>query len=150
MSLFIKQCKNFIATMKKVSKTKSARLKMDCWISVQTEEPTHFCNTAACVCGYQAISGIYGNFNVPNRYEDKVDIAIIISEEFTAAEPYSNLGQSVYEMSSGERYLSASKTGIFTDKELDSFDYLNYDNITPENVIEYLEAVVKRVQELEK
>lgn len=150
---FVRQCKNLITTMKKVANTKSAEINMGDWILIQeTKKPKHFCNTVACVCGYQAISNVLSNFDMPLNYMtdfDSSDIAIRISQSLTDQEDYADLGRSIYEPDPEPRYNYAKTSGIFSKAELKSFAHLKEEIVTPKDVIDYLEFMIDRIESLE-
>lgn len=135
--------------MKRVQKTKSTHIHMDSWI-LEASTVGHFCNTAACICGYQAISGNLSNFKQVSKtgqhYLD--DTACEISLNITAEEPVEYLGASIYDAYSSDRKRYAKTTGLFSESELDVLNHLNTNELKAEDVIEYLELVIDKVNNM--
>ena len=141
---FIEQLEELKSTLQEVMVAENSRLEMDTWI---TEEPTHhFCDSACCILGYQAVK------IAPTEFESNVvDLARDLSTGFddvcekTIGYPY--LALSVYEAGWGTRLGNAISTQLFLKEELDSIVHLNVDNPTFQDAVDYLDICIAKTKE---
>jgi len=154
-NLFIKQCEVFIETLEEAKKESTAKLTMSTFIQ-KAKENNHFCNSAACICGYVAILKNLEFFQETEKYLkqnyflDNLDLlrnsASSIASEFGDSSPNLQLANSIYDGYKQDRKHYATNCGLFTDLELSSLNHLNK---TPSfnDAIEYIKLCVVKTKE---
>ena len=154
-TLLINQLEAFAKTMKQAHED-SLVLVMGTWVRINDD--SHTCGTAACICGYQALSGELEHFERAYRISEtsnwldekrKIsDTASEISDDFDDAtrEVFSkdNLAGSVWSCSNESRYSAADRSGLFSDKEMNSSKHLNTES-SPQEAYEYLLLCIDKV-----
>jgi len=150
--LFQQQCEALVKTLTKAKANEANTLYMYTWIN--DVQP---CGTAACVCGYQALSNdlrlFKGAMKTVECSGDYYDIATAISDsiDISCEEFFGNddLAMSIYVQTSHERLLYARRAR-FVDEEtqtLLSFKHLTSDEPTIDAAIEYIEFVIEKCKE---
>jgi hypothetical protein len=141
---FIEQLEELKSTLQEAMVAENSRLEMDTWI---TEEPTHhFCDSACCILGYQAVKISTTEFegNVVGLARDLIWGFDDVCEK-TIGYPY--LAFSVYEAGPEGRLWAARRTNLFTKEELDLIVHLNSDNPTFQDAIDYLDICIAKTKE---
>ena len=145
----IAQLEALIATLTEAKKDQERNeLNMEDWVEV------HTCGTAACICGYQAISGNLEEFDKAKTRreffitEDKRHlerIAGIMADDLDNSLG-SSLSQSVWDDS--ERFDHALCTRLDFGVPLASFTHLWNGSGSFEGAIEYMNAVIIKIKQL--
>ena len=171
--VFLNQLDALILTMTQVVKTKGSVI-MGKWITKlvscgtgggmyseetkenSTDKVEHFCGTVACVCGHQVVSNRLDAFPeaAKSAYEYKEHTAIVsaaVAYELKEASAYflgsPALAKSIIHCFEESRLVAAMKTEVFSKEELRSFNHLHLREPTPTDVVDYLLACRKKVQE---
>ena len=134
----LEKLKELKSTLQEAASAENARLRMDHWV---TEMPTkHFCDSACCIMGYQAIKEVMKTDPSQKPYEPSVSvIASDMSEQ-------NSLFTSIWYTSSEGRRREAKNTGLFSRRELNSLNHLNTDFPNFNDAIEYLNACIEKME----
>lgn len=131
----LEKLKELRSTLQEAASAENAQLDMGEWV---TEMPTeHFCNSACCIMGYQAIKEAM-------RSSQELDMGRIQRLASNMAEQNS-LSISIWQSSSRARKKEAVATGLFSTSELDSFNYLHTDFPSFNDAIEYINACIEKM-----
>ncbi|OFA33303.1 hypothetical protein BAE46_00915 [Glaciecola punicea] len=148
-TLFIKQCEALVLTLTEAKEIEDARLDMGNWVD-SFKDPTvkHFCNTVACVCGYQAISNRLEHFKQGNAGMYTEQIAMRISNDLTGACPEGGkLARSIFFADRDERLWAATDSGLFGECDLQDSNHLNEHEPSFDDAIEHIKVVITKVKE---
>lgn len=120
------------STLQEAASAENTQLRMETWF---TDLPTqHFCNSACCVMGYQAIKETMKFSQEPNKNRLRLLAEDIAERDYLSA--------SIWHTSGKVRKKKARATGLFCERELDSLRYLNTDSPSFDDAIEYLTACI--------
>lgn len=136
---FIEQLQELKNTLQEAMQAENSRLKMDLWVNVPPEKPKHFCNTACCIMGYQAVKesdGVDGielqALYLTNALEDTDDPVIRC------------LSKSIYFSQTIWRKRRARLSTLFSDEELNSINHLNKVHPSFQDAIDYLDVCIEK------
>ena len=150
--LLLDQLAALAYTMKKALEVQAV-LNMERWITVSPDdEDKHFCGTAACICGYQALTGRVDIFGLEDsEYKDCLssDIADFLRGSCRKVFDRVDLADSIYREDMASRFSSANTSGLFTLDELHNLRHLNTDSPTPQDAYDYLVACIDKVHRYE-
>jgi hypothetical protein len=126
-----------IETLVKANETGYSTLEMGAYVSqIHGAEDEHWCGTAACVCGYEAMA----RASSPNIAKSVLDLgSSMIARELKEVIGF-HLGRSIYDSAKQRRKESATLSERFSDEEL-SHPHLNLHSPSMEDAISYLELV---------
>ena len=148
--LFQRQCEALVKTLTKARADENARLNMRTWV-----DEKHPCGTAACVCGYQALSNDLSLFNEAMKAdeygEDYDEVSRVISDDLKIScyELFGNerLARSIYMASARSRFYKAKYTNVAEQQTLVTFNHLTSREPSLDDAIEYIEFVIQKCKE---
>jgi hypothetical protein len=148
VNLFLKQCKALVFTLTEAKEIENSRLDMSDWVkSFNSPLVKHFCNTVACVCGYQAISKRLEYFIQTDEDMYPQQIAIRISLDLVNACPEDGkLAHSIFVADRDKRLWAATGSGLFSKRELKNSNHLNKNEPSFDDAIEYINVCIKKVK----
>lgn len=124
------------STLQEVASAENTQLRMETWV---THLPTeHFCNSACCVMGYQAIKEA-----MKSSQELTIERLRVMATDMA---DHGNLSRSIWDCLGSERKKAAKATGLFCEKELDSLHYLHTNSPNFNDAIEYLNACIVKME----
>lgn len=147
---FLEQLEELKSTMQEVMKAEDARLEMSWWWTEKPAKPNHFCNSACCILGYQAVKDY-----VPSDEDEEVleNLAgVSASFSFYLGNSCDDLydddwmASSVYVADASERKECAELSNLFTQEELDSIVHLNSDAPSFQDAIDYLDICISKTK----
>lgn len=128
------------STLQEVASAERTQLKMDAWF---TEMPTeHFCNSACCIMGYQALKEVMKS----PRELDMTQITRMAENIVEDMAEHDSLSVSIWSNTCWDRKRSALAAGLFSRGELDSFNYLHTHFPNFNDAIEYLNACIVKME----
>ena len=115
----------------------------------------HSCGTAACVCGYQALSSDLSLFEraieadeCDGSYEGMaMDISIDLDASCEELFGNESLAQSIYKANYHNRFNYAAKAQVADREALEKFRHLTSSYPSLEDAITYLEFVIEKCKE---
>ena len=136
----IAQLEALIATLTEVKEDQERNiLNMEEWVEV------HTCGTAACICGYQALSGNLQEFDGGHFDLECLGSEIIsLSLSSTLGE---QLAESIWSASPTRRYSSILDLGVFSQEEFLRFGHVRDVTTTFEAAIEYMNAIIIKIKQ---
>jgi len=145
--LFQRQCEALVAALTKAKAVDGARLSMSSWVS-----SLHSCGTAACVCGYQALTEDLSLFDVAAEYAgDYESVATNISEDLENSchqlFGYTYLAASIYAGTDKSRIYFALNAMVADKETLETFKHLTSENPSLDDAITYIEFVIEKCRE---
>lgn len=136
---FIEQLQELKSTLQEAMQAENSRLEMELWVSTSPEKPKHFCNTACCIMGYQAVKESDGvssldlqALHLANALVDTDDPIIMC------------LAKSIYFSQNIWRKRRARLSTLFSDNELDNINHLNKDEPSFQDAIDYLDVCIEK------
>ena len=140
----IAQLEALIATLTEVKKDQERNiLKMEDWVEV------HTCGTAACICGYQALSGDLKEFDGEHFDLEGIGyqrLAEIVSDSLSSTLG-EQLSESIWSSSPTRRFSSILDLGVFSQEESLRFGHVMDVTTTFEAAIEYMNAVIIKIRQ---
>lgn len=150
-SLLLTQLKELVRVLEE---SEQDMLNMDRWFE---ESALDTCGYAACICGEVALKGDLSLFETNGLVDDPsdtVNIASIIADTLDTAcinvFGRKHLVESIYSGTATTRFFMAEKSNMFSFSEINSFNHLLKKDPTPSDAIEYIEAVIAKVEGLEE
>jgi hypothetical protein len=145
MSLFADQLKTLIATLEAVEEKKS--FDMTTW-HYQEARNVVDCGYVACICGHQAVakdSSVFENISSYNYMDRAQGIASCLDDSCHDVFYNSQLASSIYEGQDVERMLSARRSHLFTDTQL-NHPHLTKEHPTIKQAISFIKLALKKVE----
>lgn len=145
---FLEQLHELKDTLQIAMAAENSRLEMGNWVDQEPTEPQHFCNTACCILGYQAVKDCVPYYeeydiNILERFSGNLSDYLQASCEEVIG--YSDLANSVFYPYFEDRWAEADYTELFTEEELSSIVHLNSDSPTFQDAIDYLDICIAKV-----
>ena len=144
---FLEQLHELKDTLQIAMAAENSRLSMDSWVDQEPTEPQHFCNTACCILGYQAVKDYDSdeeyNINILERFSGNLSDYLQASCNDVMECEY--LANSVFYPYFEDRWAEAYYTELFTEEELSSIVHLNSDSPTFQDAIDYLDICIAKV-----
>ena len=148
--LFQQQCEELVKTLTHAAEESTNELVMSWWI-----DEHNFCGTAACLCGYQALSN---NLNLFARAKgalcesedhEAIADAIAYDLESSCKALFGNtyLARSIFMASARNRFCSALEAQVAGRETLETFNHLTTRKPTLDDAIEYIEFVIEKCKE---
>lgn len=148
---FLEQLEELKSTMQEAMKAEDARLEMSWWWTKKPAKPHHFCNSACCILGYQAVKDYVPSHEEWEVLEYLTKVAGDFSNDLdnSCKDLCDNdcLSSSVYVSCVSERKEYAELSNLFTQQELDTIVHLNSDTPTFQDAIDYLQICIEKVKE---
>lgn len=133
----LEKLKELRSTLQEAASAEGAQLDMGEWV---TEMPTeHFCNSACCIMGYQAIKEVMKSSSQEPQLTAVSHIASDLAE-------HTSLLSSIWLGSSDSRWRKAKATGLFSRRELNSLNHLNTNFPSFNDAIEYINACIAKME----
>ena len=145
MSLFADQLKTLIATLEAVEEKKS--FDMTTW-HYQEARNVVDCGYVACICGHQAVakdSSVFGPASSYGFMFRAQEIAESLDESCHGVFNNSYLSSSIYEGQDNDRMISAIRSHLFTDPQL-NHPHLTKENPTIKQAISFIKLALKKVE----
>jgi hypothetical protein len=148
--LFQRQCEALAATLTSAKKKEENTLYMYTWAE------QHTCGTAACICGYQALSKDLALFRYASKLYcldtiDYVNVSENISLDLDTAckDLFGNdyLASSIYLSEDKLRRVFALKSKVSDEETLNTFKHLTSEYPTLDDAIEYIKFVIEKCEE---
>jgi len=149
--LFQQQCEALVKTLTEAKANESNALYMNTWVKYN-----HSCGTAACICGYQALSNNLNLFKKATEwskdldtqyFETSSDIAYDLDASCKELFGDEYLACSIFASRAFRRFISARHAEVADEKKLRTFKHLTSENTSLEDAIKYIEFVIEKCKE---